>query len=160
MALSRSAQNRLILGAFFAFLIGIGVENQCHMAGQVEAYRNDGYVQRLREALRREFLAQRHGVSGALDVRSENRGIRLGEIMARLEQPPPERLRVVPGAVGTGRLEGLGHPFLGGKPEPTVWLLVPGCPGGSLDFEAIPERAGAWREKGAITACPENDEGP
>jgi hypothetical protein len=128
----------LILGVFFAFLIGIGVENQVHLPTQIEAYRNDAYILRLRETLRREFLSLAHHQPGALDVRAENRRTRLKEIMDRLEESPPKELHLHDGPAGTGRLVGLGHPSLWGEAQKTIWLLVSEIPGGSLEITAIP----------------------
>ena len=137
--LSESAQNKWIIGIFLVLLIGISAENQCHMFSQLEGYRNDAYVYRLRETIQKEYLAFTYHRPNALDVRAENTGIRLKEIMDRLDLRPPETLHIVDGPVGTGRIEGLGHPlFLGKEEEEVVWRLVPGIPGGSLEIEAVP----------------------
>lgn len=137
--LSRRAQSRLVLGAFFAFLVFIGVENQLQMPHEIEAFRNDAYALRLHDQIRREFLAWQAGRSGALDVRAGSLQTRLGEIADRLDLPLPERLVLKDGPAGEGRLSGRGHPYLGGKPEKTVWRLIPGRPGGSLELDARPE---------------------
>lgn len=137
---SKPGGNRLILGGFLAFLFLVGAENQCAMFGQLDAYRNDAYVQRLREELRAEYLAFRHHRPGALDVRGENTGIRLSQIGAGLAPALPPGLRLLDGTPGEGTLAGMGHPFLGGRAEETLWILVPGPVGAGLDIKAIPKR--------------------
>lgn len=138
--LSESAQSKWIIGIFLVLLIGIGAENQCHMFSQLEGYRNDAYVYRLRETIQEEYLAFTYHLPNALDVRAENPHIRLKDIMDRLDLQPPETLRIVDsGPVGTGRMEGLGHPlFVGVEAQEVVWRLVPGIPGGTLEIEAVP----------------------
>ncbi len=128
-----------ILLVFLMFLLAVGTENQLAMPGQVEAYQNDAYVQRLRETLRREFIAYSYGVPGALDVRGRNNRVRLFEIVERQMRPPPGTLALCNGPANQGTLMGLGHPFWGGEPEDTIWRLVPGAPGGSLELEAAPD---------------------
>ena len=138
--LSKRTQNRLILGSFFAFVLFIGVENQIHMPGDVEAFRNDAYVMRLRDRLRREFLAFQAGRRGTLDVRAGNLETELGEIVHLFDLPMPKDLVLVDGPAGVGRLAGMGHPYLGGRPEKTVWQLTAGHPGGSLELDAFSEQ--------------------
>ncbi|MEW6440468.1 MAG: hypothetical protein AB1640_05970 [bacterium] len=140
MPLSRKAQNRLILGSFFGFLLFIGFQNQLRMTDEIEAFRNDAYVMRLRQVVRTEFLASRAGRAGALDVTARIGTAQLGQIIAKLADTRPEGLLLEDGPAGSGRLTGLGHPFLGGRPERTVWRLVAGRPGGTLEIEAHPEQ--------------------
>ena len=135
----KNARQRMLLGAFLAFLVLIGLENQIRMFPQLEAFRNDAHVQRLRETLRAEFQAFRHDRPGALDVRGESNGVRLSQICARLASARPRGLKLLDGPPGLGRLVGRGHPFLGGRARQTVWLLAPGLPGGSLEIKAIPQ---------------------
>jgi len=136
--LPRRTQNRLILGSFFTFLLFIGVENQLHMPQEIKAFRNDAYVMRLRDRIRREFLAFQAGQSGALNVRANNLDTKLGEIVDLLDLARPEALVLVNGPAGVGRLTGMGHPHLGGNPEKTVWQLAAGRPGGSLELDVLP----------------------
>jgi hypothetical protein len=135
------AQPKRIIWIFVVLLIGIGVENQCYMSSQLEAYRNDAYVYGLRETIQREFHSFVRHRPDALDVRAENTHTRLREIMDRFDLFPPQALRIVDGPAGTGRMIGLGHPFLGEEAQEVVWRLVAGIPGGSLDIEAVPETA-------------------
>lgn len=135
----RDVRVRWILGLFFAFLVGIGIENQCHMGTVLKAYRNDAYIYRLRDMVWQEFRWFRHNRPGALDVRAENRDVRLRELVERLEIDPPESLRMYDGPVGSGKFVGLGHPALGAEAQEVVWMLVPGIPGASLEIEALGE---------------------
>lgn len=134
----KKIRDRWILGIFFLFLLAVATENQIYMPRQVEAYQNDAYIFHLRETLRKEFIAFSYGIPGALDVRGRNKGVQLREIMKRQSLPLPEKLFLSDGPAGKGKLTGLGHPFLGGKPERTTWQLVLGAPGGSLELEAVP----------------------
>ena len=108
------------------------------MPAQIKAYQNDAYIQQLRESLRKEFLSFTYGRPGALDVQGQNTRVHLKKIMERLNIEPPATLEIFDGPAEKGRLVGLGHPFLGGKAENTIWLLAPGIPGGSLEIRAIP----------------------
>ncbi len=135
----RDVQVRWILGLFFAFLVGIGIENLCHMGIVLKAFRNDIYIYRLRDMVWQEFRWFRHDRPGALDVRAENKDVRLQELVERLEIDPPESLRMYDGPAGTGKFVGLGHPALGAAAQEVVWMLVPGHPGASLEIEALGE---------------------
>lgn len=135
---SRRTENRILLGLFFGFLLFISVENQLGMFREVKAFRNDAFVFKLNEQVRKEFLAFKAGKPGALDVRAGNDRTRLSQIVERLGAPLPEGLVLEDGPAGRGRLLGLGHPYLGGRPEWTEWRLTPGRPGGSLEFDILP----------------------
>jgi len=139
--MSTYAQPKRIIRIFVVLFIGIGVENQCHMLSQLEAYRNDAYIYRLRETIQIEFHSFTRHRPNALDVRAENSHTLLKEILDRVDLPPPETLQIVDGPAGTGRMMGLGHPFLGGEAQDVVWRLAAGIPGGSLEIEAVPETA-------------------
>lgn len=141
--LSRRAENRIILGLFFGFLLFISVENQLNMFREIKAFRNDAFVFKLNQQVRKEFLAFQAGLPGALDVRAGSDRTRLSEIVARLAVPLPEGLVLEDGPAGRARLVGLGHPYLGGKPALTEWRLTPGQPGGSLEFEILPAQGEA-----------------
>lgn len=136
--LSRKAENRIILGLFFGFLLFISVENQLNMFREIKAFRNDAFVFKLNQQVRKEFLAFQAALPGSLDVRAGNDQTHLSEIIDRLGMPLPAGLRLEDGPAGRAKLVGLGHPYLGGKPELTEWRLTPGQPGGSLEFEILP----------------------
>lgn len=141
--LSRRAENRILLGLFFGFLLLISVENQLNMFREIKAFRNDAFVFKLNQQVRKEFLAFQAGLPGALDVRAGSGRTRLSEIVDRSGTPLPEGLVLEDGPAGRARLVGLGHPYLGGKPELTEWRLMPGQPGGSLEFEILPAEGGS-----------------
>jgi len=108
------------------------------MRDEITAFQNDAFIAKLREAINKEFLAYTYGIPGALDVRAMSRSIRLVHIIDRLNDSLPRTLHIEDGVPGNGILIGLGHPFLGGRAERTVWRLIEGRDGGSLELEATP----------------------
>jgi hypothetical protein len=136
--LSKRTENRILLGLFFGFLLFISVENQLSMFREIKAFRNDAFVFKLNQQVRKEFLAFKAGKPGALDVTAGNDQTRLSQIVERLGTPLPDGLVLEDGPAGQGRLLGLGHPYIGGRPEWTEWRLTAGRPGGSLEFDILP----------------------